>query len=91
MSEPIREQVKVAIACELSPLNKVPSLPLETYAKQMIGYLATQIERFADKQGGDTWLMISVTCNDKTVGESFRSGHYVKKKVSLVKEKPSAD
>ena len=52
---------------------------VQTYAEQLTGYLARNLESFTDPRGGDVFLQCVVKLGDQTGSQEYRSGHYVKK------------
>jgi len=53
---------------------------LEEYARQMTGYLAQNLEGFADPRGGDVFLRVVVKRDAEHGGHEYRSGHFLKER-----------
>jgi len=51
---------------------------VEEYAHQMTGYLAQNLEGFADPRGGDVFVRVVVQRGEEQGGHEYRSGHFVK-------------
>ena len=77
MSEP----VVVSVAIQMGPLVRPDGEPfagdLQVFADSLTAYIATNLERFADVRGGDTYVALVAKRGDETGGGEYRSGHYV--------------
>ena len=76
--------VRVSIVAQLEPLWRhgrageagIPGI--EDFAKGMTGYIAENLERFADPRGADVFVRVVIDRDGETAGHEYRSGRYVK-------------
>jgi hypothetical protein len=83
--------VRVSVAAQLAPLWRHGRAgesgidDLEAFAKGMTGYVAENLERFADPRGADVYVAVAVDRGSERAAHEYRSGHFVKE------EDPGAD
>lgn len=76
--------VRVSVVAQLDPLWRHGRVgtggidDLEAFAQGMAGYIAENLERFADPRGADVFVQVVVDRDGETGGHAYRSGHFVK-------------
>lgn len=74
--EPI--PIKVSVAIIMEPLTGRNVLSAQVYAEQLTGYLAKNLEAFADQRGADVFCAVIAERGDERGSHQYRSGHFVK-------------
>jgi hypothetical protein len=82
--EPQPGPVRVSIVAQLDPLWRHGRAgqsgidDLEAFAQGMTGYVAENLERFADPRGADVFVQVVIDRDGETGGHEYRSGHFLK-------------
>ena len=80
-------EVKVSLVVQMDPVGRyrnrmssdaLAGTDIDSYARELARYFATNLERFADPRGADVFLQVVVDRDGERGSHEYRSGHYVK-------------